>query len=89
MARERTLLTENMAKLTPKYKILRVKKPYINFLFSRRIPNQAWMGRCETVNIMVLDYSPYTTMGRRRRLILSRQREGAFATLGSIQGDAC
>lgn len=52
MARERTLLTENMAKLTPKYKILRVKKPYINFLFSRRIPNQAWMGRCETVNII-------------------------------------
>lgn len=45
MARERTLLTVNMAPLTPKYKVLRTKKMYIIFLFSRRIPYHACNGQ--------------------------------------------
>lgn len=51
MPRERTLLTANVAPLAPKYKILRAKNPYIILLLSRRMPYQAYTGRCETVNV--------------------------------------
>lgn len=44
-AHERTLLTVNMEPLTPKYKTLRAKNPYIIFLLSRRTPYQACIGR--------------------------------------------
>ena len=50
MAHKQTLLTENMAPLAPKYNMLRKKKPDITFWFSRRIPYQAYMSRCEEVN---------------------------------------
>lgn len=51
MPHEQTLLTANVAPLAPKYKILRAKNPYIILLLSRRMPYQACMGRCKTVNV--------------------------------------
>ena len=54
MARERTLLTEKVAPLIPRYKMLRMKNPDIIRLLSRRMPYQACMGKCETANVSVI-----------------------------------